>query len=183
MSTKIIWGKFSGKKLISLKNTHIRPLTGKVKMSIFNVLFNLTDFSDLDVLDTFCGLGSFGIECLSLGANRVFFIDKNLNSIKKNLDLLGIKKEKAILMNKEVLEGMRRIFNKNFHIIFMDPPFDFKINTDYYEEANRLLHDNGMLIVRFGPYNEVLPENEFEIYKSKKHLPSKIYFFVKGDKI
>ena len=67
---RIISGSLKGKSINFLKNTKTRPLKDSVKENIFNILIhsNLmpTKFDAYNVLDLYSGIGSFGIECISL---------------------------------------------------------------------------------------------------------------------
>ena len=89
---RVIGGKFKGKKLIEPKDKETRPLKDLTKESIFNIINHSNKFSidikKAQVLDLFSGVGSFGIECLSQGANHVTFIenyDGVLFILKKSL--------------------------------------------------------------------------------------------------
>ena len=93
---RIISGVFKGKKILEPKDISTRPLKDMTKESIFNIINHSNKFSinlkKAKVLDLFAGTGSFGIECLSRGSQKVFFfenydeavkvLEKNLNSLK-----------------------------------------------------------------------------------------------------
>ena len=105
---RIISGYLKGKSLDYLKSSVTRPLKDLVKESIFNVLthsnlFNNLRIADSNVLDLYSGIGSFGLECISRGANKIVFVeqDKNaLNILNKNLLKLSIKNKATIVSDK-----------------------------------------------------------------------------------
>ena len=69
-------------------------------------------------------MGSFGIECISRGAGKVTFIEKDnlaFAILKKNLENLSIIK-KAKFFNKEIEDILNEKLNENL-IFFLDPPF------------------------------------------------------------
>ena len=72
---RIIGGSLKGRSIDFLKNSNTRPLKDSVKESIFNVLIhsNLiqTKIEKSKVLDLYSGIGSFGIEAISRGAERI----------------------------------------------------------------------------------------------------------------
>ena len=76
---RIISGLFKGKKILVPKDIKTRPLKDLTKESIFNVIVHSQKFKiDLEnsnILDLFSGVGSFGIECLSRGAEKVTFVE------------------------------------------------------------------------------------------------------------
>ena len=88
---RIIGGNFKGKKILEPKDRATRPLKDLTKESIFNILKHSNKFEinllNSTILDLFCGVGSFGIECLSRGAKNVIFIENYANYLiilKKN---------------------------------------------------------------------------------------------------
>ena len=96
---RIIAGNFKGKKILIPKDKKTRPLKDLTKESIFNIINHSNKFQvnlkNANVLDLFSGVGSFGIECLSRGANKVIFIENYNNSCNsKGLldseDLIGL---------------------------------------------------------------------------------------------
>ena len=88
---RIISGYFRGKKILEPKDIKTRPLKDLTKESIFNIINHSNKFKvqlvGSKVLDLFSGVGSFGIECLSRGANKVIFAEnyKGALSILKKI--------------------------------------------------------------------------------------------------
>ena len=96
---RIISGKLKGKTLSFLKSLTTRPLKDSVKESIFNIIThsNLININlkNSNILDLYSGIGSFGLECVSRGAEKITFVEKDKNVVeilKKNLLNLNIKK-------------------------------------------------------------------------------------------
>ena len=95
---RIIGGNLKGKKILNPKDKSTRPLKDLVKESIFNIIeHSKNEFINLNgakVLDLFSGTGSFGIECISRGAEKVIFFENYLTStkiLKKKLRFIKIK--------------------------------------------------------------------------------------------
>ena len=78
---RIISGLLKGKNIFFVKNSKTRPLKDSVKENIFNIIkhsnFTSIRIERSKVLDLYSGVGSFGIECISRGANKVFFVEKD----------------------------------------------------------------------------------------------------------
>ena len=177
---RIIGGNFKGKKIITPIDKSTRPLKDIVRESIFNIIeHSKNEFVNLNrakVLDLFSGTGSFGIECISRGAEKVIFFENYINSIKvlkKNLDLLKLNKHVKIV-EKDVYEINQLHLNlKKFDLIFLDPPFkDNKINQliEYFgvlkdkyndSEENRNIHQN---MLKFA--NDILKKSSKEFEKA-----------------
>ena len=125
---RIIGGKFKGKLIQFLRIGKTRPLKDSVKENIFNILMhsnklNIT-IEDSDILDLYSGIGSFGIECISRGANKVTFIEQEKNAYKileKNLKNLKILHNSKIINDK--IENVINRFKDKFSIFFFRSSF------------------------------------------------------------
>ena len=182
---RIISGKFKGKKLLEPKNKETRPLKDLTKESIFNIINHSNKFSinikKAIVLDLFSGVGSFGIECLSRGADHVTFIEKYegvLPILKKNLDNLKSK------INFEIIE--KNILNKfefrslklRYDIIFLDPPYKEQALENILNTIteNKILKNDGIIIIHRQKNEIDIFPKKFHIIDQKKYGISKIIF-------
>ena len=83
---RVISGIARGRRLKSVPGDVTRPITDRVKESLFNILG--PDIQDSVVLDLFAGTGSIGIEALSRGAAYVCFNERHrldIKTIRENL--------------------------------------------------------------------------------------------------
>ena len=77
---RVITGTARGRKLKTLEGTEIvRPTAEMVKEAMFSIV--QFDIEDAVVLDLFAGSGQLGIEALSRGARKAYFVDSNPQSI------------------------------------------------------------------------------------------------------
>ena len=182
---RIISGKFKGKKLIEPKDKETRPLKDLTKESIFNIINHSNKFSiDIKkayILDLFSGVGSFGIECLSQGANHVTFIEKYegvLPILKDNL--INLKSETNYeIIQSDILNNFKfKILKSRYDIIFLDPPYKEKALENILNKIidNKILKDNGIIIIhRHKKEIDEFPKN-FQLIDEKKYGISKIIF-------
>ena len=126
---RIISGALKGRSINFLKNVNTRPLKDSVKENIFNILkhSNLikVKIKSSNILDLYSGIGSFGIECISRGADKVTFIENNLDAgiiLKENLTQLSIINRSKIHI-KKVENALTNDISEKFHVFFFDPPF------------------------------------------------------------
>tara|TARA_B110000240_G_scaffold122938_1_gene137214 strand:+ start:1734 stop:2294 length:561 start_codon:yes stop_codon:yes gene_type:complete len=126
---RIISGDLKGKTIAFLKSSVTRPLKDSVKENIFNILkhSNLltVNLKNSNILDLYSGIGSFGLECISRGAKRVTFVEKDKNAfsiLNENLINLNIEERSTIFKEKIEFFLKEGLFEK-FEIIFLDPPF------------------------------------------------------------
>ena len=127
---RIISGKYRGKKLTLPYDNNTRPLRDLVKESIFNLIKHSKKKIKIEgafILDLFSGSGSFGLECISRGAKKVYFIENYPNALKvleKNIKSINGHNNSEIL-KYDIMNyfNSKNIIDKKFDIIFLDPPF------------------------------------------------------------
>ncbi len=128
VNMRIIGGKFKGKSIEFLRTNKTRPLKDSVKENIFNIIAH-SNFVDIrlngsSVLDAYSGVGSFGLECLSRGANFVTFVERDIDAmstLEKNISNLKIKNQSKLINGP--IENFCHNINSRFDIFFFDPPF------------------------------------------------------------
>tara|TARA_B100000965_G_scaffold178153_1_gene148652 strand:- start:2194 stop:2757 length:564 start_codon:yes stop_codon:yes gene_type:complete len=182
---RIIGGNLKGKKILNPIDKSTRPLKDLVRESVFNIIeHSKNEFVNLNsakVLDLFSGTGSFGIECISRGAEKVIFFENYLNSVKilkKNLDLLKLNKYSKIVEEDVYNISQLNISYKKFDLIFLDPPFkDNKINLLIKIIKNMKITSKKSLIIIHR--NKKIDEDiskDLIISKEKSYGLSKIIF-------
>ena len=148
---RIIAGKYNRRIIKTIPGLNTRPVTDRIKESIFNMIVHRYSLDEKLVLDLFAGSGSFGLEALSRGAKEVTFVEKANESsaiIKENIQALGCGKECKV-QNTEVESYLKRCSAK-FDFIFCDPPFKLENILDIPKlilETN-VLSDDGILVFR-----------------------------------
>ena len=182
---RIISGAFRGKKILEPKDAKTRPLKDLTKESIFNIIKHSNKFKiDLEnsnILDLFCGVGSFGIECLSRGVNNVVFVEnyiKVLPILKRNLMNLKSNENYEIIEKDIINSNLFSKLDKKFDIIFLDPPYKEKglenILTNI--DNQKILNTNGIIIIHRHKNENDLFTKKFNIVEKKKYGISKIIF-------
>ena len=148
---RIISGSRKGLRLKTPKNQNIRPTQDRIKESLFNIL-GIIDENSI-VLDLYAGTGNIGIEFLSRGAMKCYFIDNSyegINLIRENINISNFN-EKSYIYKKDVLKSLD-FFSKNgivFDYIFMDPPYRQNLPGKTLEIISKknVLKDNGIVVV------------------------------------
>jgi len=181
---RIISGSLKGKKINYLKNSITRPLKDSVRENIFNILIHSNVINvklvGSEVLDLYSGIGSFGIECISRGAEKVTFVEKdNLASmtLKENLLSLSII-DKTKIFSDKIEDVLRKKFVKKFNIFFLDPPFQdhkFLENLILIKKGNLFAKNHVVIIHREkGKYDNL--SKVISIIDNKEYGRSKIIF-------
>jgi 16S rRNA (guanine(966)-N(2))-methyltransferase RsmD len=124
---RIIAGTKRGMRLLSPSGRDTRPITDRVKESLFNILNNLGLPEGAVAADLFCGTGSMGLEALSRGAAWVTFFDKDRNVIeilKKNITRTGFDRQsRAIVANILSVGAAPTAEHGLYDLVFVDPPY------------------------------------------------------------
>ena len=181
---RIISGYLKGKTFNFLKNKKTRPLKDSVKENIFNILThsNLikTKIESSSILDLYSGIGSFGIECISRGAQKVTFVEQDestLNVLKENLNKLSII-NKSKIYNSNIESFLIKQFKNKFDIFFLDPPFaDLKfINNLILIKKNKIFKKNHIVIIHREKKTQDNFKNLLDVITIKLYGRSKIIF-------
>ena len=148
---RVLTGTAKGRKLKVPKGQKIRPMTSRVKKSVFDTL---GDISGVSVLDIFAGSGGIGIEALSRGADNVTVIEKDISVFKitkENYEHCGFT-DKATLICSDYKDVLSRLVRKEevFELIFIDPPYklyqDLEVK-DFVQDVTDLLHNDGIIVI------------------------------------
>ncbi len=182
---RIISGSFKGKNIIEPKDRKTRPLKDLVKESIFNIISHSNkfqiDLNNCTILDLFCGVGSFGLECLSRGVKEVFFIENYtgvLPILEKNLSALKSASNYKIIKEDIYKDEIFKNLKNKFDIIFLDPPYKDKNINKIFENINnsKILKKNSIIIIhRYKKEVDIFPPN-FKIIEDKNYGISRIIF-------
>jgi 16S rRNA (guanine966-N2)-methyltransferase len=128
-TVRVIAGKFRSRPLHSLRGMDLRPTADRLRETLFNVLCagNGTVFEGKVWLDLCAGTGAVGIEALSRGAAKVYFVESSsaaVGLIQRNLDSLGVA-EGVELLKEDVTRALHELEAKNVTVnfIFLDPPY------------------------------------------------------------
>lgn len=165
---RVISGKYKGKKLEGFDIEGTRPTMDRVKESLFGMIQKYV--VDSIVLDLFAGSGSLGIEALSMGASKSYFVDYNskiYNILKKNTSNM----DNCILMNIDYLNALNTFKDNNikFDLIILDPPYKMNLINNCLDKIYEydLLNSNGIIICEFE--TEIVTTDYFELLKEKKY--------------
>ena len=126
---RVIAGKFRSRPLRSPRGMDLRPTADRLRETLFNVLGagNPATFEGKVWLDLCAGTGAVGIEALSRGASKVYFVESSsaaASLIRQNLDSLGVAEGFEVL-KEDVTRALRKLEARNVpaSFIFLDPPY------------------------------------------------------------
>ena len=121
---RVIAGTARSLPLRTPEGADTRPTTDRIKETLFNML--QSDIPGTVFVDLFSGSGGIGIEALSRGARRAYFVEtagRALEFIRQNLAFTKLE-DRAIVIRQEACGALRGIREEAVDIVFMDPPYD-----------------------------------------------------------
>lgn len=136
---RIIGGKHRS-RLIQTPEEGTVPTKNRVREACFSVISHY--LVGARVLDLFAGSGALGLEALSRGAKEAVFVDSNPKACRIIKDNLVSLKEEGEVLNADYLSALAKLNEKQFDIVFLDPPYADK---DYYQKAIDYLLSHHML--------------------------------------
>ena len=155
MSTlRVISGSARGRRLKTVPGDTTRPITDRVKESLFNILG--PDIQGSAILDLFAGTGAGGIEPLSRGAEFAQFVDRNrlpIKIVKENLQAAGLA-DKALVLHQDAFVVLKSEGNWKFDYVYIAPPQYQGIWSQALQALDcqtNLLQEDAWVIVQIQP--------------------------------
>ncbi|HIP02585.1 MAG TPA: 16S rRNA (guanine(966)-N(2))-methyltransferase RsmD [Campylobacterales bacterium] len=185
----ITGGKYKGKKLESASLSTTRSTKSIIKGSLFDTL--QFDIVDQNFIEVFGGSGSMGLEAVSRGAKKAYFIERDpkaYNVLKRNCDMIDSVRTSAMRGNSfevypKLVEELSQKNEKAY--LYFDPPFDSREGMeDIYEKVLSLIANTPkeiviMIIVEHASKTK-MPEiiGSFRQKKSKKFGKSSLSYYL-----
>ena len=122
---RITGGEKRGLKLLSPKGVNIRPTSEKIRLAVFNILFQR--ISDARFFDLCCGTGIMAMEALSRGAEQAVLVDTSDESgrtVHRNLERSDFA-SRAVFHRSDVVRFCRSMLLPvdQLSILYLDPPY------------------------------------------------------------
>ena len=178
---RVISGNLKGRLIKGFTIDGTRPTMDRVKESIFASI--QSKIPNSTCLDLFAGSGSLGIEAISNGANKVYFVDNNskvTETINKTVNDFSIQNQ-SIILNSDYKKALNYFKDNNitFDVIFIDPPYKMHIINEILLDISNfnLINIDGVVICEVD--NDYLKENisNFKMYKIKKYGSTFVKFY------
>jgi 16S rRNA (guanine(966)-N(2))-methyltransferase RsmD len=154
-------------KLLSPKGEASRPITDRVKESLFSVLYKYGLPKGKMVADLFSGVGSLGLEALSRGAEFVTFVEKDPKIaaiLEKNIAKADFVKDSKVIKADAFKIGAP-VEKQQYELVFVDPPYaDTKdVGKDsalsgLLDVLSGQLAKDGIVVVRTNKRTELLEQ-------------------------
>jgi len=186
---RIIAGEFKNKpiKLPSLTTTR------SSKAIVLESFFNTVQFEIIDsvFVEVFSGSGSVGLEALSRGAKKIYFMEKDKKALKilqENIQTMDPERCEVYggdsFININTIVNILKKNNEEAYF-YIDPPFSFREGfEDVYDQVIDLIKNLPKEVVRLIAIEHMtgldLPQNigVFEKTKSKKFGKTSLTYYL-----
>ena len=158
---------------------HTRPTQDRIKETFFNIIQN--DIPGCVFVDMFAGSGQMGIEALSRGAARCYFVDNDKSAIKCITDNVHFTKmdDAATILKSDASSAMYSIHEKAVNVVFMDPPYGEGLENQIIANLTKMpwFNEYTMVVIESGldtDYGFVdkfgLKVTKIKQYKTNQHV-------------
>ena len=176
---RVIAGSARRLRLVTPDGNDTRPTQDRIKETLFNMIQNQVPGAVF--VDLFAGSGGIGIEALSRGASRAYFIENAQNAYKCILQNLKTThfEEVATVLKQDVVLGLRNIHEEEVDIIFVDPPYHGELYERTLSQLAQMSYvtENTMIICESAEDMDFSFAEQYGLevrreknYKSNKHV-------------
>ena len=138
-------------------------------------------------LDCFAGTGSIGIEALSRGAKKCYFIDNHRESlavIRENLHITNLLDRSKIIF-KNSISGIREVssYHQKIDIIFLDPPYlkELIYPTLLTIIDSNILHSSSLVIVEHSKKDVLKHQHGLYCFEQRAYGNTVLSFFMREE--
>lgn len=177
---RVIAGTAKGRRLSPVPGEGTRPVTDRVKESLFNLIGS--SIEGVRVLDMFAGTGSVGIEALSRGAAHATFIDKAraaVTTVERNLRETGLE-DKAWVIHGDAFHYVAHHEGEPYDLVYIAPPQyeDLWADALMTVDGAEVLAPRGLVVVQIHPKEDhAVPLNRLERTHQRRYGSTLLLFY------
>ena len=177
---RVIAGSARRLLLVTPPGLDTRPTQDKIKETLFNIL--QMDVPGSVFLDVCAGSGGIGIEAISRGAKRAYFIENGrtaISCIQQNLHKTGFE-DQAVILRQDAVSALRQVHEKEVDLVYLDPPYKSDLARRILTALDGMAYiTEDTIIVVETDYDSdfsFLDETGFEIYREKDYRGNRNLF-------
>lgn len=180
---RVIAGEARSLQLVAPAGDNTRPTTDRIKETLFNII--QCDFPGRVFVDLFAGSGGIGIEALSRGATKAYFIDTDkeaINCIEKNLKHTKLI-DKSVVLKQDAVSAVLFSIREEIGVLFADPPYGqgFDKNLLVNAAKSKAVTDDTLIIIEEQKDTDFSYADSlgFDIIKEKVYKTNKHVFLMR----
>ena len=171
---------------IKIPNKLVRPTSAIKREAIFSILESYSMKKSIDIyknksiIDIFAGSGLIGLEAISRGIKKSYFIENNENvckMLKSNCDKICNINDYEIIYENAII-GIEKKFEIEPSIIFIDPPYNQEdINFILIKIIkNNIKNKDTVIIIETEKKHQIVIPKDLYVIKEKIFGKSKLLF-------
>ena len=172
-------GNTKGRRLQSVPGRRVRPTSGRVRQALFDTLREWVP--GCIFVDMFAGTGSVGLEALSQGAGKVFFVENDrraLLALRTNISRCGAE-SRATIVAAALPQAVRRLPGaQQVDVLFLDPPYASDLAEATLITLNDcgLLASDGLIVWQHAAPREPLDLPGYTLWQDKRYGNTQLSF-------
>ena len=181
----IIGGKYKRTK-IEVPSKLVRPTSALKREAIFSILESYALQNSIDIyenksiIDVYAGSGLIGLEAISRGMKKSYFIENNesvFKILKNNCNKICKTDEYEIIF-KRAINGINRVFEIKPSVIFIDPPYRKEnINLILLKIfKNNIKSKDTIIIIETERKEQIVIPESLIVFKEKIYGKTKLLF-------
>lgn len=186
---RIISGEFRRRLIRGPEGNDTRPMTDRVRTSLFDRLVAMGYMEGGHAIDIFAGTGSVGLEALSRGVEHVTFIERDPSARKllvANLRDLGIENRATVLATNALTPAWLNLLpGKKVDLIFCDPPYPMSEGEDTRPALSKMMDQTAavaspaaLLVLRTSEYTPSLPSEKWPEPEIRAYGSMVMHFYI-----
>lgn len=175
---RVIAGTARGVPLAAPRDRATRPITDRVKETLFGILGERV--LDAQVLDLYAGSGAVGIEALSRGAAACTFVERGrepLAVLRANLERTGLAGT-ATVVGGDVLRWLDGAPAHRYGLAFLDPPYAVRDIVAPLDRLPSLLAPGATVVVKHFWRTPVPPPDGLRLWRERRFGETSLTFLV-----
>ena len=178
---RVIAGSARGVPLVAPRDRGTRPITDRVKETLFGILGDRVP--DARVLDLYAGSGAIGIEALSRGAAAADFVEHaraSVESVRTNLVKTRLEAD-ARVHAADVERFLATTEHGPWDLVAMDPPYEVRAIVGPLSGVVRHLAPGATVVVKHFWRTTVPPVDRLAAFRQRRFGETMLTFLEMED--
>lgn len=179
---RVIAGTARGRQLVAPRGTATRPVSDRVKETLFAILSDRV--LDAHVLDLYAGSGAIGIEALSRGAARCDFVERDrhaLAAIRENVERAAVG-DRATIHGQDVIRYLASPGDDRFSLAILDPPYADRAILAPLERLSGRLAPGATVVVKHHWRTQIPIPEGLAAWRERRFGETTLTFLVTADR-
>jgi 16S rRNA (guanine966-N2)-methyltransferase len=182
---RIVGGRHRGRALQAPPGAAVRPTGDRAREALFNILAHRgwgegggPAYAGITVLDAFAGTGALGLEALSRGAERAFFVENDrtaLETLRRNIAGLGEQARARVIAADATAPPAA---SAACGLVFLDPPYRSGLAAPALAalDARGWLAPGAVCVVETATKENFAPPSGFTLLDERRYGAARLSF-------